>query len=190
MVGDYHPDAKLADDAGRCRFVFAYGSLIWNPGFDFVERGMAQLSGYHRSLCVYSNHYRGTPERPGLVLGLDSGGSCRGAVYRIADPDWSAVLAYVRKRELVSGVYKEVVRGVRVGGSGPMVSALTYVVDKQHPQYAGKLAVGQIAKFVAQGHGLSGTSKDYVENTLKALKEMGLEEKKLQSVLSKISVLS
>ncbi|MEO6608409.1 MAG: gamma-glutamylcyclotransferase [Aestuariivirga sp.] len=190
MAFDYHPDAKLADDAGDCRHVFAYGSLIWNPGFEFVERNMAKLTGYHRSLCVYSNHYRGTPERPGLVLGLDKGGSCRGVVYRVAEPEWGTVLAYVRKRELVSGVYREDVRDVRIEKSGAVVSALTYVVDRQHSQYAGKLAVDDIARFVAQGHGLSGASKDYVENTLMALKEMGLEEKKLQSVLNKISAAS
>jgi cation transport protein ChaC len=190
MAVDYHPDAKLADDVGNCRHVFAYGSLIWNPGFEFVERNMAKLSGYHRSLCVYSNHYRGTPEKPGLVLGLDTGGSCRGVVYRIADHEWSVVLSYVRKRELVSSVYTEVVRDVRIGSSSVMVSALTYVVDRQHSQYTGKLAVDDIARFVAQGHGSSGASKDYVENTLMALKEMGLEEKKLQSVLNKISAAS
>jgi cation transport protein ChaC len=187
MAADFHPDAKLAEDAGRCRHVFAYGSLIWNPGFEFADRNLAQLAGYHRSLCVYSNHYRGTPEKPGLVLGLDTGGSCRGVVYKIADAQWSSVLSYVRKRELISGVYREVIRDVRIAGSGVVVSALTYVVDRQHSQYAGKLGVEEIARFVEQGHGQSGASKDYVEKTLMALKEMGLEEKKLQSVLSKIS---
>lgn len=182
---DYHKDAKLAPEARDCRHIFAYGSLIWNPGFAFVERSIAKLAGFHRSLCVYSNHYRGTPEKPGLVLGLDTGGSCRGVVYRVADQEWHAVLAYVRKRELISDVYREAVRDVSIASTGARVSSLTYVVDKQHSQYAGKLDVDDIAKFVAQGHGVSGASRDYVEKTLMALKDMGLEEKKLQSVLDK-----
>jgi glutathione-specific gamma-glutamylcyclotransferase len=187
MPPDFHPDAKLAEDAENCRHIFAYGSLIWNPGFEFTDKTMAQLSGYHRSLCVFSNHYRGTSEKPGLVLGLDLGGTCNGIVYRIAGEHWTEVLAYVRKRELVSGVYKEVVRPVRIRDSGQGVNALTYVVDRQHEQYAGKLEVGEIARFVGQGHGLSGTSRDYVENTLMALKGFGIEEKKLQSVLNRLS---
>lgn len=187
MAQDFHPDAILAKDAESYRYIFAYGSLIWNPGFDFVEKAMAQLPGYHRSLCIYSKHYRGTPEKPGLVLGLDRGGTCNGIVYRIGDSQWSDVLAYVRKRELVSGVYREVIRQVRIRDANTTVSALTYVVNKPHQQYAGKLEVDDIARFVAQGHGLSGTSKDYVESTLLALKNLGIKEKKLQSVLSKLS---
>ena len=190
MAQDFHPDAILAEDAESCRYIFAYGSLIWNPGFEFVDKAMAQLPGYHRSLCVYSKHYRGTPEKPGLVLGLDRGGTCKGVVYRIDGSHWSDVLAYVRKRELVSGVYREVIRQVRIrdtDDTDDTVSALTYVVNRPHHQYAGKLEVDDIAKFVAQGHGLSGTSKNYVENTLLALRNLGIEEKKLQSVLSKLS---
>ena len=187
MGQDFHPDAILAEDAESYRYILAYGSLIWNPGFEFVEKAMAQNSGYHRSLCVYSKHYRGTPEKPGLVLGLDRGGTCNGVVYHIADSRWSDVLAYVRKRELISGVYREVIRQVRIRDTDKTVSALTYAVNKPHQQYAGKLEVDDIAKFVAQGHGLSGTSKNYVENTLLALRNLGIEEKKLQSVLSKLS---
>ena len=183
MEHDFHPDAKLAEHAQDCRHVFAYGSLIWNPGFEFLTKSMAQLAGYHRSLCVFSNHYRGTHEKPGLVLGLDLGGTCRGIVYKVSDEKWLGVLAYIRKREFVSGVYREVIRQVRIMGTEDMVPALTYVVNRPHSQYAGKLQIEDVARYVAQGHGLSGTSKAYVENTLAALKDYGIEEKKLQSVL-------
>jgi glutathione-specific gamma-glutamylcyclotransferase len=184
MAHDFHPEAKLAEKAEDCRHIFAYGSLIWNPGFEFVTKSMAQLAGYHRSLCIFSNHYRGTSEKPGLVLGLDHGGTCRGIVYQIADSDWLDVLAYVRKRELISGVYREVIRQVRIMGTETTVLALTYVVNRPHQQYAGKLEIEELARYVAQGHGLSGTSKAYVEKTLAALKDHGIEEKKLRSVLS------
>lgn len=187
MALDFHPDAILADNADECRYIFAYGSLIWNPGFEFAEKAMAQLSGYHRSLCVYSNHYRGTPERPGLVFGLDRGGTCNGIAYQIADSQWANVLSYVRKRELLSGVYREVIRQVRMRDSEDTVSALTYVVDRRHSQYAGKLEVGDIARIVALGHGQSGANKDYVENTLLALQSFGIKEPKLQSVLIRLA---
>jgi cation transport protein ChaC len=186
MAEDFHPEAELAEDAENCRYIFAYGSLIWNPGFGFVERAMAKLSGYHRSLCIFSNHYRGTTEKPGLVLGLDMGGTCNGVVYRIEDSHWLDVLNYVRKRELLSGVYREVIREVRLRDQDRTELALTYVVNRQHSQYAGKLEVDDIAKYVEQGHGSSGSSKDYVEKTLHALRDFGIEEKKLKSVLTKL----
>ena len=186
MDREFHPDAILAENAEDCRHIFAYGSLIWNPGFDFAQKAMAQLSGYHRSLCVFSNHYRGTPERPGLVFGLDRGGACNGIAYHVEDSQWGHVLAYVRKRELLSGVYREVIRQVRIRDSDQIVPALTYVVNRQHAQYAGKLDDGEIAKIVALGHGQSGANKDYVEKTLLALQSFGIKEPKLQSVLTRL----
>lgn len=187
MTLDFHPDAILAENTEECRHIFAYGSLIWNPGFEFSEKAMAQLSGYHRSLCVYSNHYRGTPEKPGLVFGLDRGGTCNGIAYHITDRRWDEVLAYVRKRELISGVYREEIRQVKIRDTEQTVPALTYVVNRQHLQYAGKLNVGEIAKIVALGHGQSGANKDYVENTLLALQSFGIKEPKLQSVLTRLA---
>ncbi len=188
MSSRYHPEARLAQGADNCRYIFAYGSLIWNPGFSFSEKSMAQLRGHHRSLCIYSKHYRGTEERPGLVLGLELGGACNGVAYRVEEKIWPDVLAYLRERELVSGVYDEVIRKVQLRGVEGSVSALTYVVNHQHPQYAGKLQIEEIAKLVAQGKGLSGSSLTYVENTLEALRAIGITEKKLQAVLDRLKL--
>src|SRR5690606_16263770 len=113
-----HPGLPV--DAGRRmemsaqHWVFGYGSLMWRPGFDYEERREAVLYGAHRRLCIYSHFHRGTPERPGLVLGLDRGGSCRGIAYRVAAADYTAVLDYLRGREQVTGVYREVTRRVRL----------------------------------------------------------------------------
>src|SRR5512136_2387651 len=116
-------------------WVFAYGSLMWRPDFPFVERREARLIGAHRSLCVYSFVHRGTPERPGLVLGLDRGGACRGLAFRVAAADRAATIAYLREREQATAVYLEVLRNVTLLGKPEQrIEALTYVVDRGHPQ--------------------------------------------------------
>src|SRR5437764_3657643 len=116
-------------------WVFGYGSLIWRPGFSFVERAQARLIGAHRALCVYSFVHRGTPERPGLVLGLDRGGTCRGIAFRVAATERAAVLAYLRAREQVTNVYRECTRPIWLKREPERrVSALCYMVDRRHGQ--------------------------------------------------------
>src|ERR1700742_3385850 len=100
--------AGLSDDL----WVFGYGSLMWRPDFAFIERIEARLIGAHRALCVYSFVHRGTPERPGLVLGLDRGGACRGIAFRVARDDWEKTVSYLRAREQVTAVYREVSRRI------------------------------------------------------------------------------
>jgi cation transport protein ChaC len=95
-------------------WVFGYGSLMWNPGFRFTERRRAVIHGYHRSLCMLSHMYRGTPDRPGLVLGLDIGGACHGIAFRVADQDWAEAKAYLHAREQVTYMYQELVKPVRL----------------------------------------------------------------------------
>src|SRR5437870_4447921 len=121
-------------------WVFGYGSLMWRPDFAFAERVEAQLIGAHRALCVYSFVHRGTPEKPGLVLGLDRGGACRGIAYRVAAADRDATIGYLREREQVTSVYLETNRRITLAAAQPRdVTALVYLVDRSHPQYAGRL---------------------------------------------------
>ena len=122
--------------------MFGYGSLMWRPGFEFEERVPARLVGEHRALCVYSFVHRGTPEQPGLVLGLDRGGACRGIAFRVAEKNRADVVAYLRAREQVTSVYREVMRSVWLENDARQrVSALAYVVDRGHVQYAGRLSL-------------------------------------------------
>src|SRR6202789_2210439 len=123
-------------------WIFGYGSLMWRPGFEFLEQVPARLIGEHRALCVYSFFHRGTPERPGLVLGLDRGGTCRGIAFRVQAGKRAATIAYLRAREQVTAVYRESMRRVWLAGDrGAQVSALCYVVDRSHVQYAGRLSL-------------------------------------------------
>ncbi|MFB2550392.1 gamma-glutamylcyclotransferase [Ensifer soli] len=168
-------------------WVFGYGSLMWNPGFDFVERHAARAFGYRRALCVRSYVHRGTPEHPGLVLGLDQGGSCLGAAFRVTGDDKAAVLDYLRARELVTHVYKERSLTLLLG-DGRRVDATGYVVDRAHEQYAGAIAAEEAARIVATSSGRSGHNRDYVLNTLDHLREMRIRDRWLEQVGRLLSV--
>lgn len=162
-------------------WVFGYGSLMWNPGFAFTEKMTAHVFGYRRSLCVRSWVHRGTQARPGLVLGLDRGGSCRGMAFKIAPQDRAEVLGYLRERELVTHVYKERIMPMLLADRR-RVPALTYIVDRAHMQYAGGLAAEDAAAAVAASSGKSGANRDYVTNTVAHLKEMGIRDHWLEEV--------
>ncbi len=168
-------------------WVFAYGSLMWRPGFDFAERVPARLVGAHRALCVYSFVHRGTPERPGLVLGLDHGGNCRGIAYRVTAARRSDTIAYLRAREQVTMVYREAWRSIWLENTpARRVSALCYVVDRGHPQYAGRLTLEQQVHHVRQGHGQSGANRDYVIETVKALETLGYRDTELHTLATRL----
>jgi cation transport protein ChaC len=137
---------------GGTHWVFGYGSLMWNPGFPYLRAVPARISGYHRKLCVYSFHYRGSPEKPGLVFGLDRGGSCLGMAFEVAAADWAQTWDYLRKREQVTMVYRELFKQVRLQ-NGAEVMALTYAVDRRHAQCAAGLSDPEIAALVRQGEG-------------------------------------
>ncbi|XUM23037.1 gamma-glutamylcyclotransferase [Bradyrhizobium oligotrophicum S58] len=161
-------------------WVFGYGSLMWRPGFDFLEQVPARLIGEHRALCVYSFVHRGTPEKPGLVLGLDRGGACRGIAFRVAADKRDETIAYLRAREQVTSVYREVTRSVWLENDArERVSALVYVVDRGHVQYAGRLSPQEQLRHVRQGHGQSGANRDYVISTVKAIEAQGFRDTQL-----------
>jgi cation transport protein ChaC len=164
-------------------WVFGYGSLMWRPGFEFIEQVPARLIGEHRALCVYSFDHRGTPERPGLVLGLDRGGACRGIAFRVAAKQRHATIAYLREREQTTHVYREVMRSVWLDNvERTRVSALAYVVDRGHVQYAGRLSLTEQLHFVKQGHGRSGANRDYVLSTVKAIEAEGFRDQQLHQL--------
>jgi cation transport protein ChaC len=178
---------SILDPAAGDLWVFGYGSLIWRPGFTFVERVEARLVGAHRALCVYSFVHRGTPERPGLVLGLDQGGACRGMAYRVPASQRAETVAYLRAREQATMVYRESVRSVWLRGDPERrISALCYVVDRGHAQYAGRLSLDQQLHHVRQGHGRSGANRDYVIATVAALQEMGIRETELHLLAERL----
>ena len=179
--------SSSSDKAGEDIWVFAYGSLMWRPGFDFLERRKARLVGAHRALCVYSFVHRGTPERPGLVLGLDRGGNCRGIAYRVAAAKRQDTIDYLRAREQVTLVYREAMRSVWLDDDPQQnLRALCYMVDRGHRQYAGKLTLEQQVHFVRQGHGRSGNNREYVLAAVKELEAQGIHDEALRLLAERI----
>jgi cation transport protein ChaC len=168
-------------------WVFGYGSLMWNPGFPFAERQLAVAHGYHRALCVRSWFHRGSQQDPGLVVGLDRGGACKGTAFRINPDEREAVVAYLRERELVTNVYLERTVQLRLADGRPS-PALTYVVDRKHPQYASGMSADDAARIVAHAVGHSGNNADYVINTVAHLKTLGIRDLCMQEVADKIGL--
>jgi cation transport protein ChaC len=169
-------------------WIFAYGSLMWDPGFAYAESRRALLRGYHRSLCILSIRNRGTLERPGLALGLDRGGSCRGYAFRVAAPRWPEIGAELWRREMPTEVYQPRLLPVCLEG-GNSVSALVFVARPRHPQYVCQLPDEQAAELVAQGAGTYGTALDYLRNTVRHLDEFGIADGPLHRVLTLAEVL-
>ncbi len=173
--------------AGADLWVFGYGSLMWRPGFEHVEMRRATLVGYRRCFCIYSTHHRGTAARPGLVLGLDRGGACHGIAYRVPAAAAARTLRYLQAREQVNGVYREThVPVLLEGAKGREVFALTYIVERAHPSYAGRLSLDEQACLIRGARGISGPNLDYLISTLTHLAGMGLREAELERLLAKI----
>jgi len=171
----------------RDLWVFGYGSLMWRPGFAYVERHRALLRGWRRRLCVYSHIYRGTAERPGLVLGLDRGGACRGLAFRIEAALVEATIRYLRERELVTAVYLERVAPVTLA-DGRRVAAIAYFADRAHGQYAGPMPREALLKLVRQGVGQSGSNAEYVLATRDHLRGLGIVDVELEWLADQLRV--
>ena len=164
------------------RWVFGYGSLMWRPGFAYVERCAARLHGRRRAFCIYSVHHRGTYERKGLVLGLAPGGSVRGAAHRIDEADWAEVYAYLREREQPTETYVESEAEVQLA-DGRRVRTLIFLSDISHPQWAGVLTLEAQADLIAGARGLSGRNVDYLRDLVAHLREEGMCERSMETLL-------
>jgi cation transport protein ChaC len=172
---------RLEPPPGQDFWVFGYGSLMWHPGFPHLEVRPAVLHGYHRRFCVYSYRYRGTPERPGLVLGLDRGGSCRGLAFRAPAAEREAVLDYLYEREMLTGVYIPTWLTLETA-QGP-IEAAGFVVDRAHDQYTGRLAPEETLRLLCQGRGARGTCHEYLANTVRHLEALGIGAGELKRLL-------
>jgi glutathione-specific gamma-glutamylcyclotransferase len=166
---------------GRDLWLFAYGSLMWNPEFAFVERLPARVHGYHRAFCVYSHTYRGTPEKPGLVLGLDRGGSCMGFAYRIAAAKRTGAIEALWRREMDNGVYDARLLTARLRGKPQR--ALAFTVDQDHAHYAGRLTRERTAALVRQGVGARGRCLDYLASLVEHLDALGIKDGEMHRLL-------
>lgn len=172
--------AKLLSSKGL--WVFGYGSLMWSPGFRSLQRAPARVHGYHRSLCILSYQHRGSRERPGLVLGLQKGGSCWGMAFRVAPARTRAVLRALWRREMIYSVYLPRLLSARLH-TGATVQALAFVADPAHPQYAGDLSIRRMARAVANGSGARGPNVEYLRRTLSHMHQIGIPDHHLERVL-------
>ena len=172
-------------------WVFGYGSLVWNPGFDVHESAIATLPDYHRSFCMRSVHHRGTHEKPGLVLALDkaAGAACRGVGLHVVPGKEDQVLAYLRERELISSAYLE--RNLHIDlADGRRVEAVTYVVDPDHVQYCGGIDLEEQAQIISHAHGGRGPNTEYLYNTTEHLFELGIRDTELEWLVKRVRELT
>ena len=164
-------------------WVFGYGSLMWSPEFSYAERKTGLVHGYHRALCILSSRYRGTPDKPGLVMGLCRGGSCWGMAFRVQAGHAKEVLDTLWKREMLNNVYMPRLVPVAVAGK-QRVHALAFVADTKHRQFVDELDVAGRARLVAQGSGQRGRCVDYIRNTLDHMRELGVHDPHLARILA------
>ena len=173
--------------------MFGYGSLMWRPDFAFIERRVAVLHGRRRAFCIHSVHHRGTPERPGLVLGLLPGGRTLGVAFRVAEADWPRTHAYLREREQPTETYQEAMRPVRLrahpGAPERTVEAVVFLSDRTHPQWAGALGLDEQATRIAGARGLSGRNLDYLRDLVVHLRAEGAGDRGLERLLARVVAL-
>lgn len=159
-------------------WVFAYGSLVWRPDFEYVERRTATLNGFHRSLCLWSRINRGTPETPGVVFALDQGGTCDGVIYRIAADQVKTIFPPLWQREMPSGAYNP--KWVDCHSHGEIFSALAFVIDPQNDGYVPSMPIEQLREVIHRAHGINGPCIEYVLQTAHALKHANIADPKLE----------
>lgn len=187
---DHARSAKRAVDAAGLTpqgalWVFAYGSLIWKPGFAYVERLPATIYGYHRDFCVHSVAHRGTFKRSGLVLGLAPGGACRGMAFKVAPDQAMGAIEALNARELVTDVYKPAQVPARTQKG--LVQARTYICDTGHVEYAGRLSVEDMTARILGAVGDQGPNEEYLINSVHALRQMRLHDVRLEAVYEAVT---
>ncbi len=165
-------------------WIFAYGSLIWNPIFKFVEQRVGTIYGWHRRFCLWVPQGRGTPDNPGLVLGLDRGGSCCGIAYRIAAADVSSELLLLWRREMVVGCY--IPRWVRVFDGTQTLSAIAFVINRHHRAYTGNISLETTVNSIATACGELGSCSEYLMQTINGLMTVGIKDKQLLQLRDRV----
>ncbi len=164
-------------EPGADIWIFGYGSLIWNPAFRFAEKRIGRLCGYHRRFCLWTHLGRGTPDQPGMVLGLERGGSCRGLVFRIAAQDVAGEIEIIWRREMVSGAYRP--RWTKVEAEKGSVTAISFIINPAHPRYACKPPEADIVKSLAHARGPLGAAREYLDNTVEHLEALDICDRNL-----------
>jgi cation transport protein ChaC len=165
-------------------WLFGYGSLIWNPIIHFEERRVARVHGFHRRFCLWSHVNRGSMQKPGLVLGLDAGGSCHGVAYRIAARHAAEELRLIWRREMVLGSY--IPRWVPMDAGGTAMRAIAFIVNRRHPSYAGKLPLETVIRTLVSARGYLGTPAEYLLETVKGLVEHGVRDSYLMELRKRV----
>lgn len=203
MIGDGIPGMRVLTAAERAAslaglmarrptqgagaWVFAYGSLIWNPAIDFVERRFARVHGWHRSFCLSTRAGRGTPEQPGLLLGLDRGGACAGAAFLVAEARLDEELSILWRREMLSGSYEPRWMPVRDASGVPFGHAIGFTIQRSGDWYAGGLAEEEVVRRIAAARGPLGTAAEYLFNTRDGLRSLGIHDPRIERLAAGVS---
>ncbi|MBU6449911.1 MAG: gamma-glutamylcyclotransferase [Rhodospirillales bacterium] len=189
----WRTDAEMAElfartmsehPAGEDLWVFGYGSLIWNPAFDYEERICALVRGWHRRFCLKLHMGRGTPETPGLMLALDKGGACRGVAFRISAAKIQQELALIWQREMYGGAYNA--RWVTLLSEEKRLRAITFVINPLHPRYIKELTTEQAVALITSGRGDLGTCREYFDKTVVHLRKLGVKDAALARIAASL----
>ena len=184
---DRHASLRETLDKAPARgpvWVFGYGSLIWNPAFHFIDRRVARIHGYHRRFCLWTPLGRGTTDNPGLMLGLEAGGACRGVIYQIAEAAVETELDIIWRREMLTGAYRPTWVTARAGDRS--LPCIAFVINREHTRYTGRLSDAQIARHIASAEGPIGPCCDYLFETVRHLAELGIRDRGLEAMARRV----
>jgi len=166
-------------------WVFGYGSLMWNPEFEYEQSSIAKVYGFHRRLCLWSVRYRGTAKNPGLVVGMASGGSCLGMIFKVPDANIKPTLEYLHEREMISDAYRPLIKRAHLI-NGDIFNALTFVSKTRHPQFAPKMSIETITDITSNAIGPRGSNSEYIINTARHLNSIGIFNTEIHQVAAQL----